>query len=396
MHNENSSKISVQKSDVLNGVVGYVEAVKKKAEMELTGSDFLEERGDTQKTINTLHPKRLKLKVTDIFTDTSSTKTIRVKAIDDYLPPFQAGQYVNVFVDIDGSPTARPYAMSSSPTERNYYDLTVKKAQGGFVSHYLVDEICIGQEILTSGPMGSFHHNPLFHGNDLVFLAGGSGIAPARSMIKNIIDKNLDQKMHIFYSNSYEDDVIFADEIRGYAEQNENITLTEIVSRPSEAYEGLSGRITKEFVREHLSELENKMYYICGPTPFNENCANILKQLGVKERRMLVELNGPPKNPESQNSWPKEVSLDKEITITVKGKGNFIAKAGEPLLNSLERYGLTTENACRSGECSLCRVKLIDGEIFNPHEAKLRKSDRQFGWIHSCVAFPTSDVEIDI
>jgi ferredoxin-NADP reductase len=391
MHND-----STVKQDVMNSVVGYVEAVKKKAEMEETGTDFLEERGRTQQTINTLHPKRLRLKVTDIFTDTASTKTVRVKAIDGYLPPFQAGQYVNVFVDINGSPTARPYAMSSSPTERGYYDLTVKKAEGGFVSHYLVDELSIGQEISTSGPMGSFHHNPLFHGSDLVFFAGGSGIAPARSMIKNIIDKKLNQSMHVIYSNSYEDDVIFADEIRAYAEQNENIKLTEIVSRPSDGYQGLKGRVSKELLSKYLPSPESKMYYICGPTPFNESCADILKQLGVKERRMLIELNGPPKKPDSQTHWPKDVSSDKEITITVKGKGSFIAKAGEPLLNSLERYGLTTENACRSGECSLCRVKLVEGEVFNPHEAKLRKSDRQFGWIHSCVAYPTGDVEIDI
>jgi ferredoxin-NADP reductase len=387
---------STVKKDVLNSVVGYVEAVKKKAEMEKTGTDFFEERGKTQQTINTLHPKRLRLKVTDIFTDTASTKTLRVEAIEGYLPPFQAGQYINVFVDINGSPTARPYAMSSSPNERGYYDLTVKKAQGGFVSHHLVDELSIGQELLSSGPMGSFHHNPLFHGNDLVFFAGGSGIAPARSMIKHIIDKNLNQTMHIIYSNSYEDDVIFENEIRGYAEQNENIELTEIISRPSESYTGLAGRVTKDLVIEHLSDLDKKMFYICGPTPFNESCAEILKQLGVKERRMLVELNGPPKQPEAQIHWPKDVSTNKEITITIKGKGSFIAKAGEPLLNSLERYGLTTENACRSGECSLCRVKLVEGEVFNPHEAKLRKSDRKFGWIHSCVAFPMSDVEIDI
>jgi len=86
--------------------------------------------------------------------------------------------------------------------------------------------------------------------------------------------------------------------------------------------------------------------------------------------------------------------MDDEVTVTVKGKGSFKAKVGEPLLNSLERNGYSAENACRSGECSLCRVKLLSGEVFNPPEAHLRTSDRQFGWIHSCVAFPTEDVEI--
>jgi len=46
------------------------------------------------------------------------------------------------------------------------------------------------------------------------------------------------------------------------------------------------------------------------------------------------------------------------------------------------------------GECSLCRINLISGEVFNPDEAHLRKSDRNFGWIYSCVAFPLSDIEV--
>ncbi|WP_369823101.1 hypothetical protein, partial [Oleiphilus sp. HI0128] len=117
-----------------------------------------------------------------------------------------------------------------------------KKAHSGFVSHYLVDDLKPGQELTSTGPMGSFHHNPLFHGNDLVFFAGGSGIAPARSMIKHIIAKDLPHTMHIIYSNSFEEDVIFAKEIRSCAKQNHNIKLTELISRPSESYQGIGGR----------------------------------------------------------------------------------------------------------------------------------------------------------
>ena len=56
--------------------------------------------------------------------------------------------------------------------------------------------------------------------------------------------------------------------------------------------------------------------------------------------------------------------------------------------------GYTVENACRSGECSLCRVKILQGKVFNPPEAMLRKSDKDFAWVHACVAFPTTDIEI--
>lgn len=114
----------------------------------------------------------------------------------------------------------------------------------------------------------------------------------------------------------------------------------------------------------------------------------------MPRRRIRVEANGAPKNPHCLPHWPAAVNPQHEVTITVQGKGSFRAKAGEPLLNSLERNGYAAENACRSGECSLCRVKLVAGTVFNPPEAKLRQSDRDFGWIHSCVAFPLQDIEI--
>ena len=381
--------------NALNLIAGYSEAFAAKLALEQSGSDFQEVRGEVASSVVQLHPKRLALQVAEIIEDTPSTKTLRLVAVDGQpLPPFQAGQYINLFVEIDGVRTARPYAMSSSPLQRMHYDLTIKRAQGGFVSNYLLDRVSVGQRLSSSGPMGTFHHNPLFHGDDLVFLAGGSGSAPARSMLLNILERELPQRFHLIYVNSHVDDVIYADELRELAAQHENFTLSEIISRPPAGYTGRSGRLNRAMLQELLGEIGDKMFYICGPTPFNDSCVALLGELGVARRRIRVEANGAPKTPHQQAGWPTGVSLDDEVTITVQGRGSFRSTVGEPLLNALERNGYFVENACRSGECSLCRVKLTSGEVFNPQEAHLRKSDRDFGWIYSCVAFPVGDIEV--
>lgn len=381
--------------NALNLIAGYSEAFAAKLALEQSGSDFQEVRGEVASSVVQLHPKRLALQVAEIIEDTSSTRTLRLVAVDGQaLPPFQAGQYVNLFVEIDGVRTARPYAMSSSPLQRMHYDLTVKRAQGGFVSNYLLDRVSVGQRLSSSGPMGTFHHNPLFHGDDLVFLAGGSGSAPARSILLNILERGLPQRFHMIYVNSHVDDVIYADELRELAAQHENFTLSEVISRPPAGYTGRSGRLNRAMLQELLGEIGDKMFYICGPTPFNDSCVALLGELGVARRRIRVEANGAPKTPHQQAGWPTGVSLDDEVTITVQGRGSFRSTVGEPLLNALERNGYFVENACRSGECSLCRVKLTSGEVFNPQEAHLRKSDRDFGWIYSCVAFPIGDIEV--
>lgn len=391
-------------NELLKNIVGYWDGVERKQAREQVGTDFSEQKGKTASDIAKLHPKRLQLTVSEIFQDTPSTKTFRLvqskqSLVNKPLPPFQAGQYINLYTTIDGVETARPYAISSCPTHREYYDLTVKIVDGGFVTNYLLgDEVKVGQEFSSTSPMGTFYHNPIFHGDDLVFLAGGSGGAPARSMIESLMSKNanrgLNINFHLVYGNSYENDVIFQDTFRELADKHDNFQLSEVISRPTEGYEGLTGHLSKELITELTGDASSKTFYICGPTPFNDYCVEQLKALGVEDKRMRIECNGPPKKPSCLDGWPEVVSEVDEVTVTVKGRGQFVAQAGEPLLNSLERNGYTVENACRSGECSLCRVKVLSGEVFNPPESLLRKSDKDFGWVHSCVAFPTTDIEI--
>jgi ferredoxin-NADP reductase len=383
------------KLNILNSVRGYQQGIEKIHAREKVGTNKLELKGKLNSEIAKLHPKRLNLKVVKIIQETETTKTFRFSCENQQLPVFQAGQYINLFLEIKGVHTARPYAISSCPTQKDYYDLTIKKVNGGFVSTYLLsDTIQVGDQFSATSPMGSFYYNPLFHGNDLVFVAGGSGVAPARSMIKSVLNRGLDINFHLIFCNSFETDVIFIQELRQLAEKFKNFKLTEVISRPSNSYKGISTHISKELLSELIEDVTTKTFYVCGPTLFNEFCKTELRQLNVQAKRIRIECNGPPMKPSALPKWPQQIQESDEITVTVKGRGQFKARVGEPLLNSLERNGYSVENACRSGECSLCRVKVLSGNVFNPPEAKLRKSDKDFGWVHSCVAFPTEDIEI--
>ena len=399
-------------NNILHAVDGYNDALLHQNELTKSGTDFNEQNGHVANTIASLHPKRIQLVVSEVIVDTASTKTLRFKAEDNFLPPFQAGQYINLFVNIDGTETARPYAISSAPQERGFYDLTIKRVADGFVSHFLLDDVEVGDQFQSTGPMGTFYHNPLFHGDDLVFLAGGSGIAPARSMILNMIENTLlinkqtnklgARKIHLVYASSYEADVIYEDELKNLEKEHEFLTVTWLISRPTKNYIGRTGHVNAQLLTELLGDdlelLQSKMFYICGPTSFHDFCAEQLQQLKVKAKRVRIECNGPPKHPEELAGWPENLIASDKVTVTIHkadgNQGQFEARVDEPLLNSMERNGYSAENACRSGECSLCRVKVLKGSVFNPAEARLRSTDEAYGWCHSCVAFPTSDVEL--
>jgi len=90
------------------------------------------------------------------------------------------------------------------------------------------------------------------------------------------------------------------------------------------------------------------------------------------------------------------VKADAVFQVALRGGKTIEAKASEPLMISLERAGIVIPALCRSGECSLCRTKLISGRVYQPEGVKLRKSDREFGYIHACMAYPLDNLEIMI
>jgi ferredoxin len=119
-----------------------------------------------------------------------------------------------------------------------------------------------------------------------------------------------------------------------------------------------------------------------------------LDKLSIKRRKIRVEVFGPPKDVTLQPGWPAGIRRDKEFSVRLMNGESIRARAGETLMVSLERHGIVIPAQCRSGECSLCRTKLLSGKVYQPEGVKLRKSDRDFGYIHPCMSYPLDDVEL--
>jgi glycine betaine catabolism B len=365
-----------------------IEALKK------YGIDHSVQRGAVADIIDRLHPARLQLTVSEIRQETKTTKTFRLVSAGRRLPPFQAGQYLNVFVKIRDVRTSRPYSISSAPHQTGFYDITVRRVEPGFVSSWLLDEVRPGDVLETTSPAGNFVHNPLFHGNDLVFLAGGSGITPFMSMIREATDRGLDRNIHLVYGSRNPEDIIFHDELEDRTARHPGLRVTHVISDPAPGYAGRCGLLSMELLREVLDDIPGKTFYLCGPEIMYHYCRGELQKLGIPGRKIRTEMFGPPADIATDPDWPSSVDVRREFKVFIKNGTAIPALAGEPLMNSLEKAGLVLPSSCRSGECSLCRTKLLSGKVFHPKSAKLRKSDVWFGYIHPCVAYPLEDLEI--
>jgi glycine betaine catabolism B len=379
--------------DVFKKIENYDELLKDTAVLEKYGFYYQARKGEVERIIGELHPKRLNLIVSEIRQETPSTKSFRLISADGYLPPFQAGQYINLFVDTCGIRTSRPYSIASAPTQSGYYEIAVRRVDEGFVSNYLLDELKVGDMLQSTSPSGNFHYNPLYQGSNLIFIAGGSGITPFMSMIRELSDRNLSRRIHMFYGSRVEEDVIYIDELKGIAKAHKNFSFDIVVSEPAAGFTGKKGFISADLIKERASS-EDWMFFVCGPEAMYNFCLPEIDKLSVPSRKIRIEIMGAPRDITLQPGWPEGVKAMDAFKIFIKGKKAINAKASEPLMVSLERAGITIPALCRSGECSLCRTKLISGKVFQPNGVKLRKSDRRFGYIHPCLAYPLADVEI--
>lgn len=355
-----------------------------------------------------LHPEKIMLRVSDIKDLSWDTKLYRLISTNPkkLLAPFRAGQYLGLTVEIDGVRTSRPYSLVSSPNNLAYYELGIKKKEGGFVSPYIYENLKIGDILEATGPLGEFYYNPLFHGKNLVFIAGGCGIAPFISMLRNFTEKALPINIWIIFGCLTEQDILFQEELEDIQTRRENIKIKILLSEPDPDWKGACGFITKKEILDFIKTTEDKYFYVVGSLDMYQFIQEELKILNIPIHRIKYEAFGIPNDITKVIGWPQDIDTSKKVKIIVdyisqgqKIQISFEASTIEPLLNSLERQKdlrLIINNGCRSGQCALCRTKLSSGKIFVPPAVIIREIDQNYGFIHPCISYPISNVHLDL
>lgn len=384
------------RKDLFKEFDGYGRIVEERDFSRKYGMDYSVQKDEADPYIQRLHPKRLDLRVSDILTETPSTKTFRLVSPEGRLPPFLAGQYLALFLETKGIRTSRPYSISSPPNQTGYYDLTIRKVDNGLVSTFFHEEVKRGDLLKGSGPEGHFYYNPLFHDKTMVCLAGGSGITPFMSILREVVECGLDREIHLFYGNKTLEEAIFHSELLKLSDRFPFFRYYPVLESPSQEYEGLTGFITGQMIQETLPVLEEKTFYLCGPQAMYDFCIPELERLGISRRKIRKEVYGPPVDITQASNWPDGVKGNQLFRIGIKGWDPLEVKAGEPLAASLEKQGVLVPTLCRSGECSQCRVKIVSGRVFEPPGVPVRRSDRRYGYVHACVSYPLEDLEIEI
>ena len=226
------------------------------------------------------------LPIRDVAPATPRALIVRL-ALEGRLFDYQAGQ--SIIVGQADRSTAKPYSIAVAPDEARTagaLELLVGLDAAGSPGPQW-GPLEPGQLVHIEGPFGSFHlpAGPLEQ--DLLFVAGGTGIAPLRAMLHDALHRAR-ARISLVYSARTADDFAYGNELRGLAGSG-RIRLWQTVTRePADAWTGERGRIALHHLQD-LVRQTGTLCYVCGPHALVEDVPRLLSRAGVARERIRVE-----------------------------------------------------------------------------------------------------------
>jgi benzoate/toluate 1,2-dioxygenase reductase component len=199
-----------------------------------------------------------------------------------YLP----GQYVNV--SVPGTPETRSYSFSSMPRD-GVVQFLVRNIPGGLMSSYLSERGKAGDVVTIAGPMGSFYLRDVTR--PVLFLAGGTGLAPFLAMLEELERTTPTQPIHMVYGVTNDADLVEVSTLEAYAARIPGFTFTTVVAAANSAHP------QKGYVTHHLPEAAlnggDVDVYLCGPPPMVDAVRAYLKDKQIVPANFHYEKFSP-------------------------------------------------------------------------------------------------------
>jgi len=204
---------------------------------------------------------------------------------------FRAGQNAAfILVDppeTDGEGSARTLSLATSPNNQGSFMVATRMRDTAFKR--ALRAIPIGTHVKVSAPMGSFtlHRDS---SRPAVFLAGGIGITPVRSIIGWATEERLPHNLYLFYSNRTPEEAAFMDGFENWMRLNPNLKfIPTVTASRNGSWGGEFGRIDREMLVKYVPEIRGPLYYLAGPPGMVAAMRQLLDDMGVSEDSIKTE-----------------------------------------------------------------------------------------------------------
>ena len=219
---------------------------------------------------------------------TQSTPRTRILNLDVRAAEFSFSAGQAVMLGLSGSPLRKPYSIASAPWEvekSGIMQLLVQIDSGGLDPH--VELATPGTPLDLEGPFGSFGL-PADIDRPMLFIAGGTGIAPLRSMLIEHLSRPTSHPVALIYSARSIDEFAFRAELTALEAARRITTYFTITREERVDWIGRRGRISAELLKEALPSADS-VCLVCGPPQLVTDAIELLMNLGVREDLILTE-----------------------------------------------------------------------------------------------------------
>jgi ferredoxin-NADP reductase len=229
---------------------------------------------------------------------------------------FRAGQHADFIFKhpyIEGkSDKSRTFSFASSPHDKRPVMIAMRMRKTVFKT--ALKSAALGTRLIVSRPRGSFTlHRDITR--PAVFLAGGIGIAPIRSILQQATQERLPHKLYLFYSNREADDAAFIEEFESLTAQNPNFAfIPTVTGHRTIAWPYEKGHINREMLTRYLLGLKGPIYYIAGPSGMVTSMTELLNGSGVSDDDVKSEEFGDYKLHQDPAQNDSETGINRSIS----------------------------------------------------------------------------------
>ena len=316
---------------------------------------------------------------------------------------FEPGQFLTLRATIDGQDVRRNYSISS-PRSRlareGELEIGIRPVEGGLFSNWATRAIKAGDTLQVMPPDGRFvvKKKRAIH---RVGFAAGSGITPILSIAASTLEEQPDSKFTLIYGNRRQASTMFREEIEDLKNRYlTRLALHHVFSREPQDAPIAEGRITRDKLAAFLGPLIDPRdideVFVCGPHEMNDAAEAALLAAGVAAERIHIERFGfGAPLPGAAPLHPVLAGDAASARLSVIRDGqqrevDFI-EGDASLLDAAARAGLDVPYSCKSGVCSTCRAKLLEGKVRMDRNFALDKRELDAGFILSCQAHPLTE-----
>ena len=317
--------------------------------------------------------------------EAKNTVTLVLKPNKHFLG-FNAGQHINVTVEVNGMRLTRSYSLTNIPNKKCLLAITVKAVENGKVSSYLCQKAQAGEIVEIGQAFGEMTLTTA-PSKPSVFLAAGSGITPLMSLIRHLTAEQLTQPITLIYWAKTRAELCFVQELRQLEVNHTNFHVTFALTNETHLLAGeLNRRPDAKLLNHAITHLENSQVFACGNAGFVDS---IRQLIGQKCLSFHAESFTPPAFSNVVSTALGTVRVQLQAS-----KKTLELSAGQPLLNALEAQGIEVSSGCRMGICNTCACSKLSGTTQDLTTGELTSEPQSA--LRLCVARANSDLILDL